>query len=192
MKLTKGFTLVETLVAIAVLSISTMGIFASVQSSLRNSGFAQDQITAFFLTQEVIEYIKNTRDENTLYNLNAITNGNNIHHWLYGLVNCDGAEPPCDSTVPPCGPGDVCYIDSILRRAVKCNGGVCPNIRQDTSGPNTTKLYGYSSGWTPTNFRRDVQITTVNADEVLVTVTIAWTTGPLSRTFTINQTLYNR
>ncbi len=188
-KHTKGFTLVETLVAIAVLSISTMGIFSSVQSSLRNSGFAQDQVTAFFLTQEVIEYIKNIRDENNLYNLNAISNGNNLRHWLYGITDCPVGDPLC--TDPPCGPGEVCYIDSLLRNVRTCSG-VCPNIRQDIAGANPTRLYGYTSGWVQTNFRRDIQITTINANEVLVAVTIAWNSGPLSRSFVINQMLYNR
>ena len=48
-RLTKGFTLVETLVAISVLSLSIAGAFTAVQGGIQSSTVAKDQITAFYL-----------------------------------------------------------------------------------------------------------------------------------------------
>ena len=50
--------------------------------SIKNIGTAavsQDQLVAFYLGQEVFEYVKNTRDTNLL---------NESSDWLAGLDNC--------------------------------------------------------------------------------------------------------
>lgn len=57
-----GFTILETLVAIAILIIAITGPLAIVAQSLRSSYFSRDQITAYYLAQEAIEYVRNTRD----------------------------------------------------------------------------------------------------------------------------------
>jgi prepilin-type N-terminal cleavage/methylation domain-containing protein len=62
----KGFTMIETLVAIFILLISTTGPLSFAQSGLRASFLARDQIVAFYLSQDVIETIKNLRDNNSL------------------------------------------------------------------------------------------------------------------------------
>jgi prepilin-type N-terminal cleavage/methylation domain-containing protein len=65
-KAERGFTILETLVAISILVIAITGPLAIISQSLRASFFARDQITAFYLAQEAIEYIRNQRDTNTL------------------------------------------------------------------------------------------------------------------------------
>src|SRR3989338_6292235 len=83
-----GFTLVETLVAISILSISITATFTAVQNGIQNSTIAKDQTTAFYLAQEAMEFIKNKRDENAL---NSISGGPN--QWLTGMSNAGG--DPC-------------------------------------------------------------------------------------------------
>lgn len=58
----KGFTLIETLVAITILMISIVGPLTIAQKSLMAATLAKDQVIASFLAQEVIEKIKNDRD----------------------------------------------------------------------------------------------------------------------------------
>jgi hypothetical protein len=50
-----GFTIVETLVAVAILMIAIAGPLTIVNKSLRAAMEAQDQVTAAYLAQDVIE-----------------------------------------------------------------------------------------------------------------------------------------
>lgn len=60
---TKGFTLVETLVAITILIIVIVGPMTIAQKGVQNAYFANDQVTAVFLAQEAIEAVRELRDE---------------------------------------------------------------------------------------------------------------------------------
>ncbi|MBU0750480.1 prepilin-type N-terminal cleavage/methylation domain-containing protein [Patescibacteria group bacterium] len=83
----KGFTLVETLVAISVLTISLVGPFYAIQIATRTAFLTRDQMIASSLAQEGVEYIRSLRDDNYLAG----------RTWLYGLDTC--LPGPC--TVDP-------------------------------------------------------------------------------------------
>lgn len=173
-----GFTLVETLVAISILSLSILAGFTAVQNGIGSSLTAKDQITAFYLAQEAMEYVKNIRDENAL---NFINGGTNT--WLTGISS---------QASDPCSFGKTCYIDSPAKTVTTCAGinTTCPLLYRNS----TTNLWGYTttSGWVPTNFKRAITFTSVSADEVNVTVWISWTQGSNTKTFQVTQTLLNR
>ncbi|MEK7184741.1 MAG: prepilin-type N-terminal cleavage/methylation domain-containing protein [Patescibacteria group bacterium] len=56
-----GFTIIETLVAITILMISIAGPLTIAQKGLTASIYARDQITASYLSQELMEKIKNDK-----------------------------------------------------------------------------------------------------------------------------------
>src|SRR3989344_8568930 len=66
-KLSGGFTLVEMLVAVSILSISVVTLLNVLGSGIRDTGFAKERLTAGYLAQEGIEYIRNMRDTYVLY-----------------------------------------------------------------------------------------------------------------------------
>lgn len=180
----KGFTLVESLVAIAILTVAILGTFTAVQGSLRSSSMVKDRIIAFYMTQEAMEYIKNIRDENIL--LSIATPSTN---WLKGLsaVSTD----PCWYGVAGVGQ-KTCRIDvgaASPNNIVACSGS-CPVLNRSS----TTDLLGYTSGtgWVPTNFTRSIQLTNVANNEVAVTITISWTAKGVTQNFQIKQLLFNR
>jgi prepilin-type N-terminal cleavage/methylation domain-containing protein len=178
---TKGFTLVETLVAISILTLSILGTFTAVQKSLQSSTFVKDQITAFYLAQESIEYIRNIRDENGLWSLQQVSLGNSGRDWLYGLSG---------TASDPCYFGKVCTVDIPQRVVSTCSGvGSCPYLNQDS----TTGLYGYTSGgsWSQTRFRREVQLTSISSHEAQVAVTVSWVSGSISKSITVREMLNN-
>lgn len=189
-KFSKGFTLVETMVAISILSLTVASAFTAVQMGLKASIGAKDQITAFYLAQEALEFIKNVRDENALHSLE---NPSSIN-WLQGLS--ETKDDPCwmgDTNYPQ----KTCTIDSakgISGGVASCTGGfgTCPNLNQDSS----TGLYGYTSGgnWNPTNFKREIQISMLPTvtDAITVTIKMSWSTEGVSKTFTITGSVYNR
>ncbi len=180
----RGFTLVETLVAVSILSLSILAGFTAVQSSLRNSGLSKDQVTAFFLAQEAIEFIKNIRDENALTNL-----GGTPTNWLNRL-----AEDASD----PCWFGNVCRVDpyqyaiSSASAIAFCGTtvGSCPVLNQSISG-STIGLFGYTAGWIATRFKREIQFQSISSDQVYITVTITWNMGAIPQTFQVRQLLFN-
>lgn len=177
-----GFTLVETLVAVSILSLSILATFTAVQNGLHSSSVSRDEVTAFYLTQEAIEYIKNIRDENAL---NAISGGSAT--WLTGLSEVSG---------DPCYFGKVCMIDAPLKNVMNCGSAavtssppnLCPVLRQDV----LTGLLGYTPSWAATKFKREIQFVSVNSDEVRVVVSISWTDKNQTKSFQVNESLFNR
>ena len=178
LKFNSGSTIVETLVAISILTLSILGAFTAVQGSLQKSYYAKDQATAFYLIQEAVEYIRNIRDNNGMANIAAITTGGSVN-WLKGIATAGDA----------CIFGNWCYIDSPLDSKTACSPNTfanCPFIKQDS----TTGLFGYTNG-TATKFKRAVQLTPINANEIVITVQVDWTSGVFSKSIQVKQSLFN-
>lgn len=62
-----AFTLVETLVAISIFTVSILGLMLVLASGISNINYAKNKITASYLAQEGIEYVRNMRDTDGLY-----------------------------------------------------------------------------------------------------------------------------
>jgi prepilin-type N-terminal cleavage/methylation domain-containing protein len=101
-----GFSLVETLVAITILLIAIAGPLTIASMALSDAKIAKDQVTARFLAQDALEYVRNIRDKN-----NAAEDP-----WLQDLNSCSGS----------------CAIDSAQDTISVC-GGTCPVLRYDDS-----------------------------------------------------------
>lgn len=63
----RGFTLVETLVAISIFTVSLIGIMSVLASGISDTNYAKQKMIAGYLAQEGIECIRNTRDNYILY-----------------------------------------------------------------------------------------------------------------------------
>ncbi len=166
-----GFTIIESLVAIAILVVTIVGATSAIQSALSSYVFSKDQIIAFYLAQEGFEQIRNIRDGNQINN----------RAWLAGIAS--GAADPCYF-------GSACTVDPIASSAAtRCASGPgnCPFLRQNT----TTGFFGYNAAWPATPFRREITIASINADEVAVTVTVNWAKGGTNRQFKARENLFN-
>lgn len=166
----RGFTVLESLVAILILSISISVAFSIVQQSVSQNSQAMNEIKAFYLAQEAIEIIRNKRDSNQLAKING-----GAGNWLDGL----------------CPVGNICAVDATDFSVFDCGSGIwgkCGNryLRQDP----VTFSYGYNAGWTQTNFKREIKIESINADEIAVTVRISWTRG-ITKYFDARTHLFN-
>ncbi|MCX6787230.1 MAG: prepilin-type N-terminal cleavage/methylation domain-containing protein, partial [Candidatus Kaiserbacteria bacterium] len=58
----RGFTLIETMVAITILTLAVSGTFFTANSSMVASSIARDQLTASYFAQEGIELVRQARD----------------------------------------------------------------------------------------------------------------------------------
>lgn len=161
----RGYTLLETLVAILILSLSIVVPMTIASRTLVSSTIAREQIVAIYLAQEGIEAIRNLRDKNSL-------SGDS---WLQDIpIDTDFT---IDATV-------------ISNPTISTCSGACAPIKYDSS----THLYNYSTG-ADTNFVRVARVSYVPgpgaSSEVSIAVTVSWNVGPFARSFTARENLFD-
>lgn len=178
----KGFTLVETLVAISILMTGLTAAFAVAQFGLSSSIAVKDRITAYFLAQEAIEVVRNIKDSNLLAQ-NADAAGGGLPpyspDWLEGI------SEPC--FIPAGGSGEGCdynYDDDTP--FIPCSGNSC-NLTVDSEG-----RYSHD-GPSPSRFTRAIAIQRLpegpnGQEEAIVTVRVDW---PNSSPFIVTDTISN-
>ena len=176
----KGFTLVETLVAISVLMLSVLGPITFAAQGIQNTYYARDQIIAFYLAQEGIELIRAKRDNNALDSTSA--------SWLAGITDpstgCTdstgcGVEAQNAGSFVPCTTAESCrmYYDEL-------------GLTSPASQRGVYVLSG--SGGVATTFVRTIQLVVVSPQEYDVVSTVSWQTARLSKTITVRSKIFNQ
>jgi len=156
----KGFTLLETLVALSILLVAVVGPMSLLGNSLNKIYYARDEMIAVNLAQEAIETVRQIRDTNMLGGLTWDNNRDGI--ILSGDYTVDvGTLMACSS----CG----------------ANGG--PVLYDDVTG-----LYRQDSG-SITPFSRKVNISG-SGNERKVTATVSWNTGSTSGSVVVSDSLF--
>ena len=162
-----GFTLIETLVAIMLLTVAIVAPMSLTVQSLNSAYFARDQITASYLAQEAIEDVRAQRDHNILEVSVGTPPPNGL---LDGLPSTTGAP---------------FMVDTRNNSMQLCPSGVCPFLQTDGT------FYGYNAGWTNTYFRRTITATAITPDEIQVNVVVSWQSSTFqSRSITMTENLY--
>ena len=164
----RGFTLVESLVAISILLVAIAGPLTLVVKALQLSNYATTRVAAGFLAQDALEYIRNIKDTNAL--------AGNL--WLSGI--------PSQCFYPT-----FCAIDTtqaISGAFVLCPSNVCPPLHQN----GTTFSYNQVLSDTETIFTRSVQFKDAynsGSDDKFVFVTISWQVSGVSKSMTVQTSL---
>jgi prepilin-type N-terminal cleavage/methylation domain-containing protein len=66
LKQNRGFTLIETLVALAIFASSIVALISIAASGVADANFAKNKFIASYLSQEGVEMVRNMRDSNSL------------------------------------------------------------------------------------------------------------------------------
>jgi type II secretory pathway pseudopilin PulG len=177
----KGITLIETVVAVTVLTLALGGPFLLAAQSLRSAAYAKEEVTAARLAEEGLEIVHSLRD------------------------NESGDGRAWNTLVTSCATG--CVVDVTARGAgaaasiwtastfVPCGGG-CSFTNE------TTRVYQHSSSllytqnktadatWKATSMRRMVQVIPVNANnEYKVVSEVRFMAGPRERSVVLHDTI---
>jgi len=169
----RGFTLIETLVAVSLLTVAVVAPMTLTQQSLSSAYYARDQITAYNLAQEGIESVRAARDGQILQIATAADGSVD----LFGPI-------PVDTDF---------YINGTESNALlaidECDG-VCPPLQLSEDG----SLYTYGPGLVETKFVRTMRASYVSPesnDEIQLSSTVTWELDSgQTRSFTIYENVY--
>jgi Tfp pilus assembly protein PilV len=189
----KGFTLVETMVAIAVMMVAIIGPFVAIQRAVVDSYISRDELIGNSLAQEGVEYVRSIRDGNYLYN--RATSG--TRWWLYGL-NGGAGIPDCVA--------NSCVVDPLPQTVQACNGTNCSAYPLYITSAASPTPYVYTqasgSGNILSRFTRSIQLCYINelngpsctasvSNEARLTVTVTWITQGRTYTTLVTEYLQN-
>lgn len=180
-KTEKGFTLVETLVAITILLLVIIGPLTVAQKGIQNAYYANEQVTAVFLAQEAIEAVRELRDIRALDAYDKLLDGLPPYGETWDLYS------GLDHLHPNCNIAAGCEFDAQDNEFGSCGGGEC-KLKINNG------VYEYDSGsWSP--FTRKVYVIEENPYSVSVTVEVSWTSqifgGATTRTVKLQTWIYD-
>ncbi len=179
----RGFTLVETLVAVSIFSVSIVTMLVVLGQGLSDTTYAKKKITAGYLAQEGIEYIRNMRDTYVLFSSSSAVGWTTFMNGKM-LASCTGAYNGCyfkaDDLFSQTSP------ERITDMPVTGCASSCPNLLYDSD----TGRYGYNSG-TASGFIRKISVEQVSANELKVSSTVYWQQGSGTYNITLTENLFN-
>ena len=171
-----GFTLLETLIAVFIITIGIIGIFSLITQGLSTTRENSLKLTATYLAQEGIELVRNLRDNNTL---DIYKNGGIYSMWddilTEPVINCSAVLPNdgCQIDYDDSGLSD--YGDEFLQL--------------DPAG-----FYNYGTG-DNSLFKRKIilerEYVGSNYDKIKVLVEVAWQTKGKKYKISVQENLYN-
>lgn len=178
-----GFTLIETLVAVSILTLSVAGPLFTANRAIVAAENARNQLTASYLAQEGIEYVRMMRDNEFLvaYRTNPTTASSAA--WTDFLTGGSVASiTQCRTSTCTLDPSRDMGTGSGLSLS-PCSGASCAPIRltnciRGTGGlvctpPNIYTLQNLS-GSVQTAFTRTIQVVEQSASDERIVSTVFW------------------
>ena len=182
----RGFTLVETMIAVTIVTLSVAGPLYGASRAFVAAEISRDHLIASYLASEGIEYVREMRDDEYLAAREASGPNVSDNAWKYFL---NGGGPNPSATILSCRTAlTYCTLDPFAPMGM----GTGPNYSLQTcSSCTTTPLYLSSAGTytqqtssgTKTVFTRTIQAVSVpgapvdalgNPIDVRIVSTVTW------------------
>ena len=162
LKKKSGFTLLEVIVAVFILTVGVGGSFVLIQQTLSASSMVRSRLIAAYLAQEGIEIVRNVRDNNWLEQRESFETPPEPL-WNDGLDNC----------LPPINCCEADYKTDMLpstplTSVVECSFDNLRYLNIDSDG-----FYSYS-GDAQTRFKRKISIEQIEDNKIKVVVIVQW------------------
>lgn len=174
---TRGFTLVETLVAVLILSMVIIGPITIAQRGVQNADYANEEAAAVFLAQEAQEAARVLRDNNALEAYNNISGFPTDTWGWYGLLVAD------------CTNGNGCGYNPVTQQFLSCGALNNCELLRDANG-----YYSYDVGGTNSGFVRKTYFGALSSGGISVRTEITWSPrafGGSMRTINLQTWLYD-
>jgi prepilin-type N-terminal cleavage/methylation domain-containing protein len=180
-----GFTLLETIVAIAIFSVSILAMLVTLSQNISNTNYAKRKIIASYLAQEGIEYARNMRDTYVLYDAAG------------SQVGWDKFKDKLKNN--SCGQSTGCYINdqgldytSPDQPMTQISVTSCPSGCPVLSYNSATGKYGYAAGGVSSDYVRRIRILSEpSANEMKIASDIFWTQGSGTYSMTLSESMFN-
>lgn len=186
-----GFTIVEAMVAIFILTISVSAMLNVTASAAISARYSRNEITANYLLQEAIDSVKNSRDT-IAFQMKDLGGGWNNFLSRYGYPgNKCFSNYGCDFKMDVFDP-----TSSLGGDILDCSSSGCPPLSYNANG-GTSLFYNHitGTGTVASIFTRKVNmvISPSNPDEVKVTAVVTWNNNAsaATRTQTLEISLLN-
>lgn len=169
---TKGYSLVEVLVAVAILMLAIVGPLTIAAKSIQSTQYARQQVTAFFLAQEGITAVRVIRNDAALAYLTPSSPTPNPWTWMGGnMTNC----------FDPWG----CNIDfssaTPINNVVSCVSSANCLLYMNTTGARKPLYKTSASGGTASPYTRTIKLSQAG-DEVSIESKVEWPSNLLGGT----------
>jgi len=165
-----GFTLIETIVSLAIFSASIVGLIAITSQGVADVNLAKNKLTASYLAQEGVELVRNMRDTNAL---DENLDWNTLLADLKGCISTDGTG---------------CNIDALNGAIKGCSPTGC-QMFYDSKG------FYRGSGMPPDEsiFTRLIVITDLglDPDQIKIDSTVFWTQKSGTESVTMGSIIFN-
>lgn len=181
MKSYNGFTLIEALIAITILTFAVAGPLSTASRALVAAEIARDQVTASYLAQEGIEYVRAMRDDAYLdayqRSLGENTSSTAWANFTSGtsawsIASCEATTCTFDPTRSIMGTGPGLSLEQC-----SLSGGAypaCGPLYLTGSGIYTEQSGLAGVALTNPSFTRTILATKSSPTDENVTVTVSW------------------
>jgi len=172
MKNFRGFTLIETMIAVTILSFSIAGPLFTASRTMVATEISRDQLTASYLAQEVIEYARALRDGEYLKLYPTQEWGSTV---AWDNFKASPLITSCSSN--KCALGQAKGDGTLL--VTSCSSGTCPEaVPYNLNAPDPGTL-----------FTSTFQATAVPPNEEKIVSTVSWWFHDTQHTITITDHL---
>jgi prepilin-type N-terminal cleavage/methylation domain-containing protein len=180
----RGFTLIETMVAVSIVTLAVAGPLFTASRAVLAATNARDQLTASYLAQEGIEYIRSMRDNEFLKYYLAGGSTISTTAWTNFISGSDAASiTSCRASTCKLDPGRIMGVGSGLSLET-CSGDTCtPLYLANGIYTQQSNIQGSSV----TVFKRTIQLVDVpgsTTDERVVS-TVSWSFHGVPYTITV-------
>ncbi|MCX6757404.1 MAG: prepilin-type N-terminal cleavage/methylation domain-containing protein [Candidatus Nomurabacteria bacterium] len=177
LKNSKGFTLVEVLVAISIFTFSVLALLVILSQGISSTNSAKQKIIGTYLAQEGIEYVRNARDNYMLFSINGT--------W----------SDFTSTKIIPCFLIDGCSFDDTITTPSLVVFSPCVS---SGSAENQCELYVNSNGKyhyinngdSDSGFNRSITAV-INGDELTITSKVTWLQGSGAQSVSFTENLFN-